>query len=612
MMRLIGWCLALALLALPTMAAGQGFAPRPRPGGAAGQKGADKPAGPAEAAPETDDEDGADLPPLPSWPTKGRKRLVQVEWRGYFRARADLMHNFNMGLRDVTVGNSNPTTYAPYWLPIAERSDDLSCAARVGKPVPGGGDRDIASDDCPDNTLTGANIRLRIEPTINVAERIRIRTQIDIFDNHVMGSTPDSLWGATVPLSAFSEGQAAPIAGINSSRPAVLVKRVWAEWDSGFGLIKVGRMPWHWGLGLMANNGECVDCNFGDNVDRVSYTGEWMKHRFGVAYDFAGNGPDSSWIDLDANRDGFQSMNGGQAIDLEQLDDADQLVLFVGRMDRPQVLRDRLEQGELVLNYGGLFVWRKQDFDYLVNTADNTGVGTTEAELGRTLRELSAYTVTGDLWLKLMWRRIQIEVEALATFGEVGNVSDEVDGEQVVDILQFGLVARGQMDFLRRRALKVGFEFGFASGDENELYDLNRRRRAQQLGGNVRDLGELRFDPDFHVDLILFREIMGSVANAMYFKPWVQYDFIDTIGARLDVIYSMAHRAVAYPGNDPNLGLEFDVDIFYKSSDGRVMAGLQYGLLIPFAGLERPEGIYGENRSPEVAQTLQARMILSF
>ncbi|MBW2733784.1 MAG: hypothetical protein JRH20_15455, partial [Deltaproteobacteria bacterium] len=139
MMRLFGWCFALALLTLPTIAAAQGFAPRPRAGGgAAGSKGVDKPAGPAEAAPEKDDSDGADLPPLPSWPTSGRKRLVHVEWRGYFRARADLMHNFNLGLRDVTVGNNNATTYAPYWLPIAERSDKLGCAARVTKPVPGG------------------------------------------------------------------------------------------------------------------------------------------------------------------------------------------------------------------------------------------------------------------------------------------------------------------------------------------------------------------------------------------------------------------------------------------------------------------------------------------
>ncbi|MBW2736464.1 MAG: TIGR04551 family protein, partial [Deltaproteobacteria bacterium] len=508
----------------------------------------------------------------------------------------------------VTVGNNNATTYAPYWLPIAERSDKLGCAARVTKPVPGGGDRDLASDDCPDNTLTGANIRLRIEPTINVAERISIRTQIDIFDNHVMGSTPDSLTGGG--LTALSEGQATPIAGLNSSRPAVLIKRVWAEWDTGFGLLKVGRMPWHWGLGLMANDGECWDCNHGDNVDRISYTGEWFQHRFGVSYDFAGSGPNSSWVDLDANATGFQPMNGGQAVDLEQLDDADQVVLFVGRIDRPQVLRDRLEQGELVLNYGGLFVWRKQDFDYLINT-DNPGIGVGEAALGRNLREISAWTVTPDLWVKLMWRRLHVEVEGLATLGEIGNVSNEVDGEQVVDIFQFGLVARAQYDFLRRRALKVGFEFGLASGDENELYDLNRRRRAQQLDG-VHNLGELQFDPDFHVDLILFREIMGSVANAMYFKPWIQYDFLDTIGARLDVIYSMAHRSVAYPGNNVNLGLEFDLDLFYKSHDGRVMAGLQYGLLIPFAGLDRPAELYGDQRTTEVAQTLQTRLVFKF
>ena len=35
------------------------------------------------------------------------------------------------------------------------------------------------------------------------------------------------------------------------------------------GLIAAGRMPNHWGLGILANSGDCIDCDFGDSVDRL-------------------------------------------------------------------------------------------------------------------------------------------------------------------------------------------------------------------------------------------------------------------------------------------------------------------------------------------------------
>ena len=36
-------------------------------------------------------------------------------------------------------------------------------------------------------------MRLRIEPTINISDQVRVRSQFDIFDNLILGSTPDSL-----------------------------------------------------------------------------------------------------------------------------------------------------------------------------------------------------------------------------------------------------------------------------------------------------------------------------------------------------------------------------------------------------------------------------------
>lgn len=618
----LSFILVGSLLFVGYHAQAQGFAPRPGGSPTPRANSTTEKKGPAEAAPE-DDSDAAEanLPALPSWPGIKEKKLLFFEMHGYFRFRTDMMNNLNLGQRDVALESG--IVRSPYWVPLVENSEKLNCAARISKSVPGGGSRDLSADDCPDNTLTGANIRFRLEPTLNVSEKVRIHAQLDIFDNLVMGSTPDSIMGQSLSphtsMGFFTESQDTPIVGRNSNIPSILVKRAWAEADTPLGELKVGRMPWHWGMGLLANGGSCWDCNYGDNVDRMAFKVDWADHSFGAAYDFAGTGPDSYKIDLNSQLVGSQTFaGGGQAIDLEQLDDIDQVVLFAGRFDRPDVIKDKLLRKEIVLNYGALFVWRKQNMDFLSakenQPANANGLNSTEADLAANLREISAYTVTGDIWFKLMWRRLSVEFEGILTMGEIGNVSDTVDGEDVVDISQWGFVLRTQYGFLKNSALKLRFEVGVASGDDDELYDLNRRRSASALNTTLnRKIRELRFDPDYHVDLILFREIMGGVANAIYFKPSLQYDIFDSLGFRFDTIYSLAQRPLAYPGNSRHLGLEFDFDLYYKNVDEGFYAGLQYGILAPLGALDRPEEIFGTNEKlSEVAQTLQARVIVKF
>ena len=37
------------------------------------------------------------------------------------------------------------------------------------------------------------------------------------------------------------------------------------------GVLSAGRMGNHWGLGMLANGGDCLDCNGGDAVDRLAF-----------------------------------------------------------------------------------------------------------------------------------------------------------------------------------------------------------------------------------------------------------------------------------------------------------------------------------------------------
>ena len=74
------------------------------------------------------------------------------------------------------------------------------------------------------------------------------------------------------------------------------------------------------------------------------------------------------------------------------------------------------------------------------------------------------------------------------------------------------------------------------------------------------------------MDLILFRELIGGVTNAVYFKPYLGYRFIDQTsekwGFKLSALYGHALEAEATPGDDPSLGVELDLEVYMQNLIG--------------------------------------------
>lgn len=611
MKHLCWWCVVLlGSLWAPDIYA-QGFGPRPGPSMGPEKKG-ETPEGPAEAAPEAEKGGEPELPPLPAWPGQETKKLQLFQMNGYFRFRWNLHHKLNLGMYGPG---------APFYTPVSEDpASPLSCSF----PRTTGGTEGIK--DCPDQTLGGADVRFRLEPIVNVSEQVRIYSQIDVFDNLVLGSTPqgqsNGRQSSDVPLTAFSDSQAPLIQDYNSSTPAVLVKRAWAEVGTPFGQLRFGRMPSSWGLGIFANDGSCWNCNYGDNHDRLMFTSEISGLTLAVGYDFASTGPNSLSV-----KQGSPYYYGGQSIDLEKLDDVHQWFTVIGRIDPEEVIQDKVDRGELVLNYGLYFLFRYQDFDY----RSSTNVLTTAADYAAAFEKRNAWMLTPDIWFKLLWKKLYIEFEGALIGGKVNNAplsalpgtsADDVPiGE--VDILQFGWALRSHYKLLRD-SMRVGLEIGMASGDQDESKgtyvgeapagELNRHRINQLASDTNGSLKEFSFNYDYQVDLILFRELLSAVSNAMYFKPSIQYNIIDSFGARLDLIYSLAHQPISFPGNSRNLGLELDLDIFYRNVDEGFYAGMQYGVLFPFGALDRPAEIFGSSGAVDanVAHTLQGRLIVKF
>lgn len=100
--------------------------------------------------------------------------------------------------------------------------------------------------------------RGRFEPELTLGKSLAVKAQIDVFDNVVWGDnenlTATPLFAAD-PSSTQQDGTV-----VDSIR----AKRLWAEWSFMFGQVKVGRQGSHWGMGILANDGNGFDNDFGD------------------------------------------------------------------------------------------------------------------------------------------------------------------------------------------------------------------------------------------------------------------------------------------------------------------------------------------------------------
>jgi uncharacterized protein (TIGR04551 family) len=484
------------------------------------------------------------------------------------------------------------------------------------EPDPGGNllfPRSPVSDR--ERTVAGANMRFRFEPTLNVSEEVRIRMQVDALDNLVLGTTPDYAFSRSQrnEFSIFSETQVPPRSGINALKDSIALKRVYGEVSTPVGILRFGRMGSQWGLGMLHNDGDCLDCDFGDTVDRLQFV----------------TSPFSGWYItpmLDFNTEGPISGRGdqGQPFDLSNYDDTHSYVIAIARRDTDQQARAKLESGQFVLNYGVHFAYRTQRNDPVdFFTGAFSGEGGDTASYGYVGRNASLFIP--DLWAKFERKSLRVELEAAAIFGGITNralsaAGDALGANQSLKVLQLGGVLQGEYRLMDGK-LRIGAEVGFASGDPAPGLGNYPRRRGSRPDGFTApgdfdgpqyacptDCGEddtisnFRFNRDYRIDLILWREILGGATDALYAKPTVSYEILDGLKVHGSAVYSRTIFATSSPsGTSNDLGLELDAGAQYETDDG-FMAGVQYGILFPLSGLAATGP---SARTLESAQTLR-------
>lgn len=520
-----------------------------------------------------------------------KRKLELLELDGYLRTRPDLFNKLDLGLEP------DPSGYALF--PRSQAS-------------PG------------ERTLAGVNMRLRLEPTLNVSEEVAVKLQVDVLDNLVFGSSPEyGLIGNTRhDYDFFNESQVPPRSGVNALRDSIMVRRAYGEVSTPLGLLRFGRMGSHWGLGMLRNDGNCMDCDHGDTVDRIQFVTEPLPGWYVIPMlDFNAEGP---LTDND-----FGSLAGlGQPFDAANLDDAHSWVLVLARRDTDQQMRAKLENDLAVLNGGLHLSWRTQNRAFVPESQFVTHRG------GYVRRD--AWLLTPDLWARYERKNFRVELEVAAHIGAIGNrartLANESDLGPRLNILQFGAVLQGEYR-LADGNFRFGGEIGFASGDRAPGMGNRPNRRVGANGPpsdpsaanpnpenwtepgdydgpqyhctangcSDSDIMNFRFNRDYRVDMILWREILGGVTDAIYVKPSVTYEVAEGLKLEGAFIYSRAVFAQSTPSArnpahlDPNLGLEIDLAARYETEDGFV-AGVAWGILFPLKGMQvvAPGGTIGE------------------
>ncbi len=552
---------------------------------------------------------------VPNWGALGGPRAAAafpfVELHGYYRVRADLFHNLHL---DTWTSDSGGTS--PVRPPLTESLD-------TGKGHP---ENPNARFSKGSDSLASANMRFRVQPTLHVSENLRVHSTLDLLDNLVLGSTPNTgiLSSDGIATEQYASGQ-------DALEDTIRVKHVWGEWRNMLGVISFGRMPAHWGLGMLYNAGSGLDDDYGDAVDRIMGTFKLSDMYLSLSWDFPSEGvvgKSGQFLD--------QESSLGQAHDLDQRDDVTAISIS---LFRKPVTDDEWDEREQLLykDRKWAFDWGAYGLFYhhdLLSDGKGSDVR---------LREVEATIYVPDFWLSFerQWRGrgffkryLKLGLEGALAAGKVKEVPQRA-GEQTSVCYETGLEASscpGSETYNPRRRellqwgyafeldsrfdkLRLGFRHGTASGDKTEGFGVLDQTAFDSTASD-KDLNAFTFDRAYTVDLILFRELVGAVTNASYFKPSIGYDFIlqdrEAWGFTFSALYAFALEKDATPGDDRNLGLEFDVEFFIHEYD-RFKWSLAYGLLFPGAAWNLLDEATGKViKEAGIAQTLQMNLGIEF
>ena len=470
------------------------------------------------------------------------REKTEAELSGYLRTRGEALYNLDLDRGLQTNGQ-----------PIY--------------PVP--------QSDPSAQTLTHWDMRWRTDVRVYApGSMVGVKARIDVLDNLALGSLPEGIPSATT--------------GQRSPADVVRVRRAYGELVLPFGVLAAGRMGTHWGLGMVANGGDCLDCDSADASDRLAFITPLFGHIFALAYDFSATGPQAA------------RPNQNRTIGFEPNTDVRTATFAWLRWKDDATRLRRRKAGKTTVEYGSYITHRWQGDD-----VPSTYLSTAQpidpfANGGSGVMTRGFRATAFDAWLRLTFPWARIEAEAAFITATVDQASlvpgfllrDPAKSKQIGAVLQSDF---GPIDSM----FTAGLDAGYASGDPAPGFGVNQRpnTRAPQPGDldgpqalPRRDnrVDNFRFHSDYRIDRILFREILGAVTDSMYARPHARVRLTRARSAELSattaIIASRAVQATSTLSGKAPLGIEIDPSLVFETHS--FLAALDYAVLFPLSGFD--------------------------
>lgn len=176
-------------------------------------------------------------------------------------------------------------------------------------------------------TIAFGQQRFRLDPILKLNDNISFQAQFDILDNVLFGQDrlqqigivnpitgTVSLPGGNGAFGVIGNSAGDPTSGVAND---IVVRRLWVDLFTPIGKFRLGRQPIHWGLGILQNDGNSMNGDYGDTGDSVVYlAAHQLKNgsvlNGGLIYNFAFENT------VDPSIDGLESGIGSNDSDTHQ------------------------------------------------------------------------------------------------------------------------------------------------------------------------------------------------------------------------------------------------------------------------------------------------------
>ncbi|MEE2830138.1 MAG: hypothetical protein VX498_13190 [Myxococcota bacterium] len=527
---------------------------------------------------------------------------VEFDIEGYYRARGHLFVNLfdrefpKDGARDVSVyyfdgpQDQLPETFVNDWYLRFPNSTEREMVQAFCRSTPGQCRRALTHPDRSGWLVQ----RGRFEPIVRIGG-IKAQATIDVLDNVLWGDNENL---ANTPLFAGSPSTTQVNGDVADS---IQVKRLWIEWKTAFGLLRIGRQPSNWGLGLLANDGNGFKNDFGDaydgaTYDRIIFATQPIALVKGIA-GLSGKEPAKSEFDSSVIvAVGFDKLVESSSVTFRQRLTDDPALSdenaqgAAGIRQSPIWLSDR---GDDVLEMIYVLMFKREDWKVGDDLMDLT-VGT--YWVNRWQAETQSNVWIPDVYIRWALKGLFFEGELYHIFGKTQAIAPDFDKTTTADIT--GFAWRFGYD---RPAFTGLFEMGYASGDDAILDERFTGRPLHR---------------DYNVGLILYEQVLaqrtvekfvgdpdtqglwsnGGVYNSTYINPRLKIRPNDFLEFRLGFLMAWANQVdgaiVPFLGREDGsreaagditestlLGTEVDLGIHMKWLDEHILIALEGGYM---------------------------------